>query len=91
MCVSSRWLFEVQKQLCAKKKLSHFFLAMPVLAISVLICSCQTAWLFNVSSGWLKILFDQGTKGAREAKMIELTAYHTIIYEKKLEKKRKTL
>lgn len=44
--------------------------------------------LFNVSSGWL-ILFDHGTKGGREAKMIELTAYHTIIYKKKkLEKKR---
>ena len=82
---------KVQKQLWAKKQLSHFFLAKPVLAISVLICSCQTAWLFNVSSGWLIILFDHGMKGGREAKMIELTAYHTIIYEEKLERKRKTL
>ena len=71
---------DVQKQLRAKKQLSHFFLAMPLLAISVLICSCQTAWLFSVSSGWLIILFNHGTKGGREAKMIELTAYHTIIH-----------
>ena len=82
---------KVQKHLWAKKQLSHFFLAKPVLAISVLICSCQTAWLFNVSSGWLIILFDHGMKGGREVKMIELTAYHTIIYEEKLERKRKTL
>lgn len=45
-----------------------FFPAMPVLEISSLMCSCWTAWLFNVSLGWLIILFDHGKKGGREVK-----------------------
>lgn len=37
------------------------------------------------------MLFDHRTKGGREVKMIELTAYHSIMYEKSLRKRRKTL
>ena len=62
---------------------------MPVWEIRTLMCSCWTAWLFSVSLGWLIILFDHRMKGGREVKMIELTAYHTIKWEKSLRKEEK--